>query len=344
MISYASNAVLSKARAMYGKGIKEKNYSDLLACRSIPDVASYLKRKTSYSDVLSGINENNLHRAELENQLKLKLFLDFEALGRYDISVGEHFSEYIIARAEIEQIMHSLMLLTAGKSGEYIHTIPAFFYSHAKFDLKELEHIKNYDDFLKVVRRSEYYKILEPFKPKKGELINLTFIETALYNYLYKVVFDVINKYVKGSAKKELTDFFKLYIDLSNLVRIVRMRKFYDLEPEYMISALISHGTLGEDKLKKFIFSPNTKQMMSDMKNTKMGKKWFSRGLDVIDKVPLNMRFDKCRHNIRFSMSPPIVLMSYIFLKEIEIINITNIIEGIKYRLPSEEIKKMLIM
>ena len=122
------------------------------------------------------------------------------------------------------------------------------------------------------------------------------------------------------------------------------MRKFYDLEPEYMISALISHGTLGEDKLKKFIFSPNTKQMMSDMKNTKMGKKWFSRGLDVIDKVPLNMRFDKCRHNIRFSMSPPIVLMSYIFLKEIEIINITNIIEGIKYRLPSEEIKKMLIM
>ena len=61
MISYASNAVLSKARAMYGKGIKEKNYSDLLACRSIPDVASYLKRKTSYSDVLSGINENNLH-------------------------------------------------------------------------------------------------------------------------------------------------------------------------------------------------------------------------------------------------------------------------------------------
>ena len=30
--------------------------------------------------------------------------MDFESLGRYDISVGEHFFEYIITRAEIESI------------------------------------------------------------------------------------------------------------------------------------------------------------------------------------------------------------------------------------------------
>ena len=83
---------------------------------------------------------------------------------------------------------------------------------------------------------------------------------------------------------------------------------------------------------------------MADMKNTKMGRKWFSRGLDVIDKVPINMRFNWCRHNIRFSVSPPVVLISYIFLKEVEILNLTNIIEGVKYNLPAEEIKKMLIV
>ncbi|MBQ2672249.1 MAG: V-type ATPase subunit [Clostridia bacterium] len=344
MISYASNAVLSKARALYGKGIKEKHYSDLLACKSIPDITSYLKRKTNYADVLSGLNENSLHRAELENHLKMKLFIDFETLGRYDISVGEHFFEYIITRAEIEQIMHSLMLLNAGKSGEYIHTIPEFFYSHAKFELKALKYIKNYDEFLNVIKNSKYYKVLLPFKNKKGELLDLTAIETALYNYLYEVVFEIINKYVKGSAKKELTDFFNLYIDLTNLVRIVRMRKFYDLDKDYMFSMLISHGTLSREQLYGFVDSPNDKQMMADMKKTKMGKKWFSRGLDVIDKVPLNMRYNKCKHSIRFSLSPPVVLMSYIFLKEVEILNITNIIEGIKYRIAPEEIRKMLII
>ena len=167
MISYASNAVLSKARAMYGKSMNAKNYSELLSCKSIPDIASYLKKKTTYSSALKNINENSVHRSELEEKLKYKLFIDFEALGRYDISVGEHFFEYIIARAEIEQFMHSLMLLNAGKSGEYIRTVPEFFYSHAKVDLKALKNIRNYDDFLEIVKKSPYYKVLLPFKPSK---------------------------------------------------------------------------------------------------------------------------------------------------------------------------------
>lgn len=86
------------------------------------------------------------------------------------------------------------------------------------------------------------------------------------------------------------------------------------------------------------------KKMMADMKETKMGRKWFSRGLDIIDKVPTNMRFNWCKHNIRFSVYPPIVLVSYIFLKETEILNLINIIEGVKYKLDPDEIKKMLIV
>lgn len=343
MMSYASNAVLSKARALYGKSLTAKSYEELLACRNIPDITSYLKRRTNYSGVLSDVSENSVHRVDLEQKLKYKLFIDFEVLGRYDISVGEHFFEYIISRAEIEQIMHSLMLLVAGKSGEYIRTIPDFFYSHTKFELKALANIRNYDDFLKIIKKSHYYKVLLPFKPKNGERLDLTRIETALYNHLYDIVFGIIDKYVSGKPKKKLKDFFNLYIDLSNLIRIVRMRKFYKLSDEYMMSVLMDNGTLSKDQLKVFLDSPNPKQMMIDMKNTSMGKKWFSRGLDVIDKVPINMRYDWCRHNIRFSVSPPIVLISYIFLKEIEIHNVINIIEGVKYRLPPEQIKAMLI-
>ena len=343
MISYASNSVLSKARAMYGKRMRDKNYDELLACRNTIDIVSYLKRKTSYASILSSVNENSAHRFDIEQKLKYKLFVDFESLGRYDISVGEHFFEYIITRAEIEQLMHSLLLLAAGKSGEYIHTIPEFFYSHTKVDLVSLKNIKSYDEFLTTVKKSYYYKILLPFKPAKGERINLTGIETALYNYLYEIVFGIIKKYVKGIDKKELMEFFNDYIDLNNLIRIVRMRKFYDLSAEYISSGLTKYGSFSDYQLKAFINSPSDKQMMSDMKNTKLGRKWFSKGLDIIDKVPINMRYNWCKHNIRFSISPPIVLISYIFLKEIEILNIINVIEGIKYRMPSEKIKQMLI-
>ena len=343
LLSRASNAILARARSMYGKRISSKNYDELVSCRTIPDVASYLKKKTTYGSVLKDVNESNIHRVDMEEKLRLKLLIDFEILGRYDISVGEHFCEYLVTRIEIQQFMHSLMLISASKPSEYVSILPDFFYEHTKVDMKALSRSESYEEILNSVKKSPYYAILLPFKPKENERIDITGIETALHNYLYKVVFGTINTYVRGKAKKELESFFKLYIDLLNLIRIVRMKKFYKLSEDYMLSSLIDGGSLTKNDLKPFIQISDTKQMMANMKKTPMGKKWFSKNLDVVDKVPRNMRFNWCRHNIRFSVSPPIVLISYIFLTETEIFNLITIIEGVKYKLAPEEIKKMLI-
>ncbi|MBP3320674.1 MAG: V-type ATPase subunit [Clostridia bacterium] len=336
-LSYASNAVLSKARAMYGKKLSEKNYNDLLTCRTISDIVNYLKRKTTYREVLDNINEHHVHRSELESALKSRLIVDFGVLARYDISVGEHFYEYLISRVEVEQIMHSLIFMTAGKEIKF--NLPEFFYEHTKIDLKNLNKIKNYSDFLKIIKKSDYYKILKEFENN----IDITIIETELHNYSHKIIFKTIDKYLCKKAKLELKKFFSLYIDLSNLVRIVRMKKFYNLSYEYMSKILLDGGNLTREKLNMFINSEDNKQMMNDMKSISIGKKWFSRDLDIVDKVPVNMKFNWCKHNIRFSTHSAIVLISYIFLKEIEILNLITIIEGVKYKLSPDEIKKMLI-
>ena len=49
-VSSAANAVLAKARAMYGKRLTAQNYTDLLACRSVNEAAAYLKAHTAYAD------------------------------------------------------------------------------------------------------------------------------------------------------------------------------------------------------------------------------------------------------------------------------------------------------
>ena len=38
----ASNAILAKARAMYGRRLTARNYQELLNCRDLPDLISYL--------------------------------------------------------------------------------------------------------------------------------------------------------------------------------------------------------------------------------------------------------------------------------------------------------------
>ena len=52
----ASNAILAKARAMYGRRLTARNYQELLNCRDLPDLISYLKTRTSYSEALQAAN------------------------------------------------------------------------------------------------------------------------------------------------------------------------------------------------------------------------------------------------------------------------------------------------
>ncbi len=341
---YSANAVLSKARAMYGKKITEKNYNELLSCRSVTEIASYLKNRTTYSDVLESINENDVHRGQLEIFIKQKLFYDFASLGRYDLSVGEHFFEYLIARAQIQQIMHSLMLLVSNKPGENVCSLPKLFLHYTKINIDALENVKNYDDFLNVLKGSHYYDILYKFKESDNRKINLTAIETALYSYLYGILFNTINKHVSGKPGQELKDLFNSYIDLSNFVRIIRMKKFYNLDNDYIMSCLLPYGNLSNQTLYSFLNAKNNERLLEEMKNTSIGRKWMSKNIDNVDKIPKYMRFKWSKHNIRFSISPPIVLLSYTFLKEMEIANVINIIEGVRYKLSSEEIKKLLII
>jgi V/A-type H+-transporting ATPase subunit C len=344
ILSYASNAVLSKARAMYGKRLKEKDYLNLMSCGSVPEIASYLKHKTLYSDILSAINENDIHRGYLEDIIKRKLFYDFAVLGKYDLSSGEHFFSYIIVKTEIQEIIHIIMLMAAGKTSKYLYSMPVFLRHHTKVDIEAFSSIKNFDDLLEATKKSIYHEILSPFKPRIfGGPVDISQIEAALYTYLYDVVFHTINKYTKGKTKAELNDLFNIYIDLSNIVRIARVKKFYHADDEYIETIIFPFGTLGMKTLREYIYSKDPKQMMVDMKNSKVGKKWLSKGVDTIDKIPKYMRFIRSLHNIRFSVSPQIVLMSYIFLKEIEILNIINIIEGVKYKLSQDGIKAMLI-
>ena len=50
-----------------------------------------------------------------------------------------------------------------------------------------------------------------------------------------------------------------------------------------------------------------------------------------------------CKHHLRLSPNPTIVMISYVYLKEIELSNIVNIIESTRYDLSPEEKSALLV-
>lgn len=342
--SYASNAVLSKARAMYGKRLRDKDYQELCGCSSVTEVALYLKNSTNYKSSLENINEHDVHRGHLEVLIKKKLFSDFASLGRYELSSGELLYEYIIKRAEISQIMTSLMLFTAGRSDEYIYSMPMFFNKHTRINLPALGKIKNYDDFLDAIKFTTYYKLLKDFKPVNNEPLDLTLIETTLHTDNYKTMLKSINAYKNKDVKTELLNIFNSYIDLSNFIRIMRLKKYYKADSEYIKKLILHVGSLSQKQITSMIQADSTQQVIDVIKHTYLSK-WVQNIDDntYIDELPNRVNFYRCRHNIHFSIKSPVVILSYIILSEIELSNIINIIEGVRYGLPKKEINDMLI-
>nr|WP_319488317.1 V-type ATPase subunit [uncultured Caproiciproducens sp.] len=340
----SSNAILSKARAMYGRRLTKQNYKELLACQSVGEVATYLKTQTIYGKALAGIDENNVHRSQLEAKLKQKLFEDYASLCRYEISVGEHFSRYLITRSEIEQILHSILLLEAGTPEDYLFSLPMYLTRHTHINLTALSQVKSFDDLLNALSHTPYQKLLEGFKPIEGIPINFTGIENVLYTYLYNNVFDVINRYTHGETAKQLHEIFNSYIDLINYARVIRLKISYNAGPDFIRSSLLPFGSINRRILNEMINADSADKVTELMEQTAIGKHFLKIEHSYAGEIPDRVKYMTCRHDIHFSTHPSVVMISYTFIMQTELTDIITIVEGIRYKLPPEEIAKYLIV
>lgn len=341
-ISYASNAILSKARAMYGKRLTDKDYSNLLGCNSVPEVLSYLKSHTKYAALLNNLSEADVHREQLEMILRQQLFFDFESLCRYEITVGEDFSKYIIMRTEIDQIMHFLMLLSSGCPEKYFYALPLYFTKLSKIDLKSFAKVKTYDEFLTTLGHTQYYKILVNFKPKDNRSVSLPKIENALNEYLFSSIYFIIQKRTKGEEQKELKKIFDNQLDMRNFVRILRLKKYYKYSPEKIKQELLPNGALRDSQITAMCNAEDSKSVFAVMQSTIPGRIISKVEYTYPGEITQKGLFNLCKHELRFSVHPSVVLVSYTTLAEIELSNIINIIEGVRYQVDSSRVKDLL--
>ena len=66
----ASNAVLAKARALYGRRLRAEDYRRLTDCHTMTELANELKALPLYANTLAEVNPTYARRAQLENLLE----------------------------------------------------------------------------------------------------------------------------------------------------------------------------------------------------------------------------------------------------------------------------------
>jgi V/A-type H+-transporting ATPase subunit C len=161
---------------------------------------------------------------------------------------------------------------------------------------------------------------------------------------LTKTVYQMIRS-LKGSAQVELKNLYGTLVDVQNVTRILRLKRYFSAEPDFIRNNLLPYANIiPANVMERMIYAPDADAVMDIFLSTAVGRRLPKSQLafeyDLHQRVP----YFTARRHIHYSIHPAVVLMSYIFIMDIELDDIINIIEGIRYGLQPEEIKPMLVL
>lgn len=344
--SMASGAILSKTRAMFGKRLTVADFEALAQKRDVSSAAACLGSFEAYKSSFDGVNVNGIHRLELEILLRQRHYTGFEALCRYELSIGEKFSNYLLLSTEIELIMETLSRVMSPRIEESVVLgASPYLDRRLKLDFIAMGKAQTYDELLEAIKDSVFYAPLKQLKWNPSADI-ITY-ENALLSEFYRRIFRIIDEGLSGKDRETLRDMFVSRIDLENLVRVVRFKDYYQsAAPERIRASLIPHGNMTGNiaaRLAECADSGAVLALAAGMKPFR-GKLRELEHCHRIDELPDRYIMKWSLHEIYFSPHPPVVMISYLNLSELETANIIKIIEGIRYGLQPSQIMELLIL
>lgn len=341
-MSFPENAILTKARAIYAKRLTDVNYNELMNCSSVADAANYLATKTHYAEVFSDVTSAKINRMMIEGLLKRCLLNRLLSLCHFSKILGNEMYEYIVIKNDITAILSCLRYMETENKYDFLISLPVFLDKITSVDMLKLAKTQNFEQVLDELKNTPYHKTLENFRNEKIDLIK---IENALNDYMYKKTYEIAKQKLSKKEFEEVIGLFKMNADLKFISNVFRLKKYFRMSAqkikEYNFNVVVT--AFDKKQIEEMISCDNVEEMYEIIDKTIYGKKLDCRKFERFEDWTLQYRHKEMSHKAVYSTAPNVVMVCCNFLAEIEIKNITNIIQGIKYQIPKEEIEKSLI-
>jgi len=345
--SFSNKAIATKARAMYGARVTAADYEELIKKRSVGEVAAYLRDNTHYRDVLSQVEAGSIHRGQLENFLRSLPYIQYQRLIAFDFG-QQRFYRYRYFRDEIQQVVNLLRYLSGKGQGQasdrYDFRYDQRLVGQTTYDLEKLVQVGSYQELLEFFGDTPYGKILRRFPPDPSGQMDLMGCERELSTYYYKGMLTIIDREFSGGARAALRENIYLSVDWENLTQVYRLKRFFHSGEDYIRGSILPFSTPSRKLIDQMIAAGTTQELHAALVKGGFPMEGREAENNFIENMVLTLREKKCRRDLRNSPYPPVVLQAYMTHLEIELEDLINIIESVRYGLPPSEIRKMLIM
>ena len=342
--AFSDNAIYAKCRSFFGERLTPADYGEMMKKSSVSEVAACLKESTHYRDVLSGADEGTIHRGQLENLLRNEKFRIYERIIQYDARRDGDFYHYIYLREEIDQLINLLMYLSGGCDGEYFYRYSDYLKKHCAYDLDRVVLARSFDQLLEILAGTQYAKILEKDRPEGEDRFDLAACERNLNTYYYRSLLDTIDKEFSGETRRALHRLFLERIDAENIAGAYRLRRFFKNTPDSIRLNLLPFETPSRKLIDDIIASGTPAELEQVLRHSQLGEMMEEGDIQFIENITHRLRNHLSKRYIWYSSHPPVVMVALMTQLDLELENLINIIESIRYGLVPAEMKNLLVI
>ncbi len=342
-MSFSTNALSAKVKTIYGNRITSEKFRDLSTSPSLVEVITYLKSETTYKSILHDIPIGEIRRRQLEELLKMEYFQTIDRLLRYVPKKQKSFYYQEVQLVETMLLLDKVVHIIIKDTHDFTMYLPAYLYKKLSFNMYELLNIETYTELVEYLRNTKYYKVLR--KHNIETMNDYELLEKSMMEFYYDCYSKAIKDSFSKKVQKELLELLYTSIELKNINKIYRLKKYYEMSNDEIINKLsMQYTRLSKEFMSKLITSKDAKEFLKILNTSKYQVYSDDKDYVYIEYSTDNILYHVAKRKLRFNQEAPIVFMTYCILKKIEIDNLKHIIEGVRYQKDSDEIERLLIV
>jgi len=333
----AYSGLITKVRAMQAKLLTEADMQHMASFVQTSDIVSYLLNKPAYNPVFSNLNEDMIHRGNIEKLLVLSFYNDYTKLYRFAGMHQKQFLKLYLKHLEIDLINYCLRIIFNHYEFPFdLDYKKPFFDRFSQISIEKLMTSKSINELVDNLKDTEYYEPLQIVRDSGAA--TLFDYDLALELYSFSAVW---KKSKRVLQKQELELFTRNYgskIDLLNLQWIYRSKKHDNMSPPdiYALLIPISHH-LNTKTTQALVEAPSVSEFVNLAKQTYYGKRYGFEEDAPFESMYEDFMYHLYLNNRRKDPHSIAVVSTYLFLKEREIQRLTTLLECVRYQLsPSE--------
>ena len=337
------SGINAKIKVLRSRLLNYNNYVELSKSKDVEDAANKLKNFYGYHDFFISLEKEKLHRGYIESKLSLSLMSDFERIYNFisDYKLKKYLGAFFL-RNEIHILKSILSMIYDKRDIEY--TLPELnilIGSKLKIDVERLKSSSCVSDFINNLKGTQFYNLLNDTYKQSQKLFDL---EMKLDFYYYMHLWQLQKNYLTGKNRIILSKIKGTEIDLVNISWLYRMKKYYNFDSTALYSYLLPiQYKLTPNEISLLVKANTMVEFEKIVYNTYYGDLFKTEKLKIERVAYKILSSIYYKFYLKYEDTMASVIY-YIYLKELEINNITSLIEGIRYKLPAEKILSYLYL